>query len=69
MRSQIEVNQTVNQQQAQGQSQLQVQTNLQDIINRLRCIEGGHNQLSAAVSRITQFGTGNVAVPNNSSTN
>lgn len=39
------------------------------IDHRLRCMENGHNQLSTAVSRITQFGTGNVAVPNNSSTN
>lgn len=46
-----------------------VAANIGEISHRLRCLSDGHNQLSAAVSRITQFGTGNVAVPNNSSTN
>lgn len=61
----VNVSQNVNQQQAQ----VQFQNSLNNLAHQVSCLVSGHNQLAANVSRVTQFGTGNVALPTNTTTN
>lgn len=69
LNSKVEVNQTVTNVATANAEARATASALQDLNHQISCLISGHNQLASSVSRITQFGTGNVATPTNTTTN
>ncbi len=69
LRSQVEVNQTVNTTTVQAQQQQQLQAQIQGFAHELRCVRDGHDQIATAINKTIQFGTGNVAANTNTANN